>query len=159
MRVILYAVSAIVIPSRAMFQAVRDHRNAQAGEMAARPRRDLSKLDTQTKGFLDTIIVASDPSVIAAFEKRIEALDTEKRLIEDKLNQSPNPARTYARITLKPLENMGFRLTKQAGIGAQTSLCRSFRCDRRTGYLTPELSLPFMLLGKIPMNKKMVPLT
>ncbi len=150
---------------RAMFKAAWDQRYAQAGEMAARLKRELIKLDKQTEGFLDRIVEATNPSVITAYEKRIEKLDTEKRLIKEKLSQSARPTRSFdelIELTIEFLSNP-WKIWSSGQLNMRRLVLKLAFADRlayhrNTGYRTPELSLPFKLLGEISMNKKdMVP--
>ena len=102
---------------------------------------------------LDRIVEATVPSVIKAFEERIQKLESDKLLIEEKLAKTGQPIRAFDemyRTALRYLENPFhiWELGRFEDKRAVLKLTFSDRLvyERGKGYRTPKLSLPFKVL-------------
>lgn len=150
---------------RAMFKDAWAQRSAQAAHMAKQMQSELGKIDNQINGFLDRIVDAENPSVIGAYEKRIEKLESQKRLIEEKSGKQSIPRYGFDELIelacdfiASPwnLWNSGQlhlrRLVLKLAFAERMTYCRE------SGYRTPEISLPFKMLEGIQNPQKdMVP--
>lgn len=67
--------------ARRMFRNLWDHRLGQADSQAKALKSELTKVEGQVAQFLDRVVEASVPSVIAAYEERIRKLEEKKLLI------------------------------------------------------------------------------
>ena len=86
---------ALITVADKMFRGLWDHCvTAQAA------RKDVfvkegKKIDRTIEGLLDRIVEAESASVIKAFEKRIETLQKEKLVIEEKIAGASRPVKPY----------------------------------------------------------------
>ncbi len=61
-------------------------------------RQELSSVAKQIDGLMDRIVDAESPTVIAAYEKRIEKLEREKLVLKEKLQNSGGRQRASAEV-------------------------------------------------------------
>lgn len=73
---------------QAMFKDAWSQRSTQAAQIKQGYERELVQTDTQIAGFLDRIVDRAILSVIAAYEKRIEALEGSKLVIAEKMQNA-----------------------------------------------------------------------
>ena len=71
--------------ARAMFKDLWDHRLATRAARAKALKADIMKVERQVSQFLDRITDASVPSVIAAYESRIKALEDRKIVLMENI--------------------------------------------------------------------------
>jgi len=150
---------------KALFIDARDQHIAQAKAAGAHMTAELRKLDKQITQLLDRIVDTASPSVIAAYERRIEALEKNKLLLQEKLSEQPTPRRTYDGIlehTLAFLANPCKLWCSERFEHKRTVLKLAFAerlayCPNG-GYRTPKTTLPFRVLGgSYGLEKEMVP--
>ncbi len=141
---------------RAMFTDAWKQRQAQASSLTDGLKRELTKLENQIDGFLNRIVDASSPSVITAYEKKIESLETQKLLIEDKLQNGSQPRYTFDELIELTCDFLASpwnlwrsgqlhlrRLVLKLAFAERMIYCR------KNGYRTAKLSLPFKVLDQI----------
>lgn len=78
-----------------MFRDLWDHRLGQAESQAKALKSELEKIEGQVTLFLDRVVEASIPSVIAAYEDRIRKLEENKLLIVERLSNTARPASRF----------------------------------------------------------------
>ncbi|WP_375205370.1 recombinase family protein [Hyphococcus sp.] len=142
--------------AKKMFRQAWDLRLAQGEAMKDTLRRDLKKVDTQIEALMDRIVDASSMTVIAAYEKRISALERDKLSIEEKLVDTGAPLHAFEEMfehSLKFLANPLKLWLSDRIEHKRTALKLTFSerlaYDRNQGFRTPETTLPFKALGGI----------
>ncbi len=138
----------------AMFRRAWDMRSEQAKEMHRAADRKIKECDKQIDSLLTRILDATNARVIAAYENKIDELDSQKaRHIENREKQV-EPAGSFEE-KLEPaltfLSNP-FKLWESGHIAVRQivlKLCLSDRLEycRNTGPRTPALAFPFKALG------------
>lgn len=88
-----------VTPSETLFRIARKmfadlwvHRERQAKNQGKALKAQLAKIETQVGQYLDRILDASVPSVIAAIEERVRRLKEEKLVIREQMASAKRPA-------------------------------------------------------------------
>ena len=140
--------------ARAMFKELWDHRLSQAAAEAKAQSAELVKIERQVSQFLDRILDASVPSVIAAYEERVRKLEADKIVIQERLANAARPASSFEdtlRTALAFLANPWKLWESQRLEDRRTVLKLTFadhlRYLRGEGFRTASLSLPFNVLG------------
>ncbi|WP_375261749.1 hypothetical protein [Palleronia sp.] len=77
-----------------MFRDIWDARLARSDEATKTLKSDLKKIEGQIETMLDRIVESNTGSVVAAYEKRISKLETQKILIEEQVAKSGKPLHT-----------------------------------------------------------------
>lgn len=57
--------------------------------------RKRASIDSQVAGLLDRIVEAANPSVVSAYEKRIQKLEADKILLSEKIEYAGKPRRLF----------------------------------------------------------------
>lgn len=142
-----------------MFKTLWEHRRDSQLAHKAQIEKHLRKVEKDIENILDRIVDAQSGAVIAAFEKRIEALQKEKIVLEEKLNHSEHPAKPFdqmyrtAMVYLKnPFEIWHLGAFEEKRAVLKLTFTNRLIYDRKTGYRTPELSLPFNALKGFQMH-------
>ncbi|MFT4014270.1 MAG: zinc ribbon domain-containing protein, partial [Paracoccus sp. (in: a-proteobacteria)] len=117
-------------------------------------QRQLSEVGKQIDGLLDRIVDATNPTVIGAYEKRIEKLERERFVLAERVVQSVPPKgrlEEVIELSLKFLSSPWNIYKNGSHAMRQTVLRLAFseplKYQRNEGYRTPELSFPFRALG------------
>ncbi|GEC17506.1 hypothetical protein [Nitrobacter winogradskyi] len=113
------------------------------------------KIEKQVAALLERILDASLPSVITAYENRIEKLAAEKLLIRERMTETTRPAREFDKTVRTAL---GFLASpwnlwrserledKRAVLKLAFAMRLQYRCGE--GFRTTDLSLPFNMLDQ-----------
>jgi site-specific DNA recombinase len=131
-----------------------NHRLAQAEAQAKALGAELVKIEREVSQFLDRILEASVPSVIAAYEERIRKLEEEKHLINERMADAGRPASSFGdtfRTALAFLSNP-WNLWSSGHLEARRTVlklafARRLEYSREEGFRTMDLTLPFKVLG------------
>lgn len=83
---------------KAMLNNAWSQRKAQAKARKDEINRDIAKLNKQLDGLLDRIVESNNPTVIAAYEKKVTKLEHSKLMLIDKMDQDAKPKHTLAGI-------------------------------------------------------------
>ena len=139
--------------AKVMFKNAWDQRLAQLASVIERLRQDAGKIDKQIEQLLDRIVEAENPSVIAAYEKRIAKLEKQKLAMSEKLENGSKPCHTYEELFEHALTFLASpcklwdsgqfdlkRIVLRLAFAERISYCRE------KGFRTPNLSLPFKVL-------------
>ena len=81
--------------ARVMFKDLWDHRLATGAERTKALKTELAKVNQQVEQFLDRIADAAVPSVIAAYEARIKALEERKIILAENIAKTGRPVRSF----------------------------------------------------------------
>ena len=144
-----------------MFRSLWDHRLGQADSQAKALKSELAKVDGQVAQFLDRVVEATVPSVIAAYEDRIRKLEESKLLIVERLNNAARPASTFEdalRTALDFLANpwnlwQSDRLEDRRTV-LKLTFAERLRYKCKEGFRTASLSLPFNIITQILSDEK-----
>jgi site-specific DNA recombinase len=143
-----------------LFFKAWEQRASRAEEIAKALRDELRKTEQQIEQLLDRIVESSTTSVIAAYERRIAALEREKLVIIEKLQANAAPRLGSAQQfelafrflgnphelwTSQRLENR--RLVLKLTFADRLAYCRN------GGFRTPKTTLPFKALGAVQAGK------
>ena len=140
--------------ARAMFRQAWDIRSAQAEETLKSRKEHIGSLDKQIDAVLARVVEASNPTVIRAYEGKIEALERDKLKLGEQLHNSIAPRGTFddfIELSLKFLANP-YKLWESGNITLRRTLLRLVFSERiaycrNEGYRTPKITLPFKALG------------
>ena len=137
-----------------MFKTLWNHREATQQARQKTLEQESNDTGRKIEQLLDRIIDASSPMVAKALEKRIDDLQSQKLVIEEKLGNCGRPIRPYDemyRTSLRFLQEphkiwaLGRFEDKRAVL--KLAFTDRLTYARNEGYRTPDLSLPFKLLG------------
>ena len=139
--------------AKAMFKDAWNQRSRQAEAMQVTLKADIKATEKQIDGLLERIMDVSSPTVINAYEAKIEKLERNKRVLAEKLqsggkskgrfNDSIEHALTFLANPWKIWNSGKFTLQRtvlRLAFSERISYCR------KTGYRTPKTTLPFKVL-------------
>ncbi|MBM7069949.1 recombinase family protein [Actibacterium sp. 188UL27-1] len=142
--------------AKTMFKDIWDVRLAQAAEASKTLGKDIHKIEGQIEALLDRIVESGTGSVIAAYEKRIAKLESEKVLLEERMAYGGKPLNTLEEsfeLALRFLSSP-WNIWKNGRIEWQKTVLRlafvePIRYSRNQGVRTPNFSFPFKVLEGI----------
>lgn len=112
------------------------------------------KIDNQVSQFLERILDASVPSVIGAYEERIQKLEMDKRIIKEKAAESGKPANTFDdalrtafEFLSNPLNLWGSERLEDRHAVLKLAFCDRLEYSREKGFRTANFTMPFKVLG------------
>ena len=137
-----------------MFKKIWDHRLAILGDLIADTRKQAERVDSQIAGLMDRIVDASSDAVVAAYEKRITALEAEKAALTEKakdMGQKPPPFEEVFQTPLAFLANP-LKLWTSGDLNQRRILMKLAFSERPSykrgeGFRTPNIALPFKALA------------
>ena len=147
----------------AMFRDLWVHRAAQAETQAKALKDRLAKIDSQVSQLLTRILDTSVPSVIGAYEEKVQKLESDKLLIKERLATEGRPVSSFddtLRTALAFLANpcnlwSSERLEDRRAV-LKLTFAERLRYKRNEGFRTPDLALPFKVLaGFLPGKNEM----
>ena len=146
--------------ARDMFQVAWETRLSHARAMLGSIKDEIAKVEKNIAEMLERITDVHNPSVIEAYESRIEAMQKDRLVLHEKLkNGVPKRARReeYIEHALCFLSNP-VKLWRSGDFGLQRLVLRLAFSERMVysraeGYRTPKISLPFKVLGDISGSK------
>ena len=140
--------------ARAMFKDLWYHRAALADTQAKALGTKIGKIERQVSQLLERVVDASVPSVIAAYEERIQKLEEDKLVIQEQIANQGRPVSTFEdtlRTALAFLSNPCILWTSGRLENRRTVLKLTFadrlRYKRGKGFRTANTTLPFKVLG------------
>ena len=138
----------------AMFRDAWDQRLAHGIELQKALRGSLTKIDRQIESLLDRIVDASSNAVVSAYEKRISALESEKLVIEEKLESVGRPVRTFEEMFEHAMTFLAnpLNLWLSDRIEHKRTVLKLTFAERlayhpESGFRTPKISMPFKMLA------------
>ena len=140
--------------ARKMFVDLWDERLARAEADEQELRKRLGEIERQSDALLVRIVETESVPVITAYEKKIGALSEEKLLVSEKLENLIPPSGTFEnlfelawRFLSNPWKIWESEVLHLRRLVLRLTFAQQLVYDRKTGYRTPELSLPFKLLS------------
>ncbi len=157
-------------PSRQLVEIAgamfKDYWDAQLGRSASIRKaiqRELREAERSLEKLLDAVVEATNPRVIAAYEKRIEKVERKKLVLQEKERESASPPQSF-----EDLFELSIRF-----LSSPCKLWQTGRFDmqrlvltlafpghltycRETGFRTPQPSVPFSFFQTFSLENKMV---
>ncbi len=141
---------------RLMVESIWGQRQNQLCENKTIIKRDLKSLDKKKDGILKRLIDSDSPVAISAYEHKLEELEKEKLILNEKLAFKPENELTLKEL-FEPLINFlenPHRIWASGHIHLQRMVLRlgfkeGLEYDREKGCLNSKKSLPFKLLGEL----------
>ncbi|MBI1238284.1 MAG: recombinase [Alphaproteobacteria bacterium] len=138
----------------AMFKDAWNMRLAQASETAKLLKANVAQLEKQIEALLDRIVDTGSGTVVAAYEKRIEKLEREKVLAQEKLAANGKPRLTLEESFEHALAFLSnpWNLWSNGDLVERKTVLRLAFLEplaycRKQGLRTPNLAFPFKALG------------
>ncbi len=144
----------------AMFKKIWGEYEARAKAAQMSAKRDLGKIDNQIEDLVDRIMQTTSATVQRAFEHKIETLEDQKRILSEKLSLAPKPLRPLDEMfehAMAFLANPWKLWASDSLQDKRTALKLTFAerlayC-RNEGFRTPNIAMPFKVLGANHMEK------
>ncbi len=142
--------------ARAMFKDLWDHRLAMGVERTKALKVELGKVEQQVNQFLDRIVDASVPSVIATYETRIKALEDRKLVLLEKIGTTGRPVRSFEETVRTAFDFLASpcilwsseRLEDKRAV-LKLAFADRLAYTKKQGFRTPDFSLPFKTLAQV----------
>ena len=139
---------------KAMFQDAWDLRAREADNISARLRQEASQLQLKIDRLVDRLVEADQSSLVAAYEARIERLQHDKRLAEDRYKNASAPSTSFEDTfehALRFLANP-WNIWQSGHLALRRTVLRMVFAEpvtycRKTGLRTAKTTLPFNALG------------
>ena len=148
----------------AMLKQAWDMRLDQQTSQKAELAKQITALDTQIEQTLDKIMGSSNATVIAAFEKRIEELESQKLTLDEKRRQTTGPRLNFTQVFEPAMTFLAnpWKLYKNGSFTMKRLVLRlafhgPVTYTRETGVRTAQPSVIFGLFEKITSKCEMVP--
>lgn len=146
--------------AKAMFIDAWEARRAEAQGAKDAVIRQVKDVEKQIEGLLDRLIEAASPSVVKAYESRIEKLEREKLLLAERASRTlPEKGRLeeFIELSMVFLANP-WNIWKNGPLPLRQAVLRlaflePLRYCRQNGYRTPETAYPFKVLATISGQK------
>lgn len=140
--------------ANAMFKKLWTQRESTQQKRQSLLKQKINKIDRNIEQALDRIVAAESPTVIKAFEKRITDQEKTKLVLQEKLGNCTHPVKSYEhmyRTACDFLQNP-YKIWAFGAFADKRAVLKLAFTDRLTyvrneGYRTPDLSLPFKVLG------------
>lgn len=155
-------------PSKNLYALMRDiftntwnQRDQRRKETEKAALSELKATQKQIDTLLVRILDAQSPTVISAYEDRIDALEKQKLVLRERMDQSRSGADTFEdklELSMRFLRNP-LRLWNSGNLEWQRTVLKLTFADhliycRNSGYRTPNLSMPFKVLRSFSDAKK-----
>lgn len=141
--------------ARKMLKKLWDHQQANGETQAKALSAQLVKIERQVSGFLERILDATVPSVIAAYEDRVRRLEEEKLAVKERMANAKRPAQDFEKTVRTALDFLAspwnlWRSNRLEDKKAVLKLAFAKRLEYRRGegFRTADLALPFKLLDR-----------
>ena len=147
--------------SRDAFADIWNQRMGSSKTRAQAIKAELRKCDDDIAALLDRVIEVKSPTLVKAYEDRIQALDLRKLELTENLARSGKPVQDFQssfRTAMEFLANP-YKLWVSGRIDYRRIVLKLAFSDRIAyargeGFRTPEIALPFRLLRRLEGGKK-----
>ena len=146
-----------------LFKGLWKHRGAQVQDQSKALAAELAKVDQQVAQLLERILDASLPSVIAAYENRIRALEEKKLLINEKMANAGHPNKNFDKALRTALVFLSspWNIWDSGQLEERRTVLKLAFSDRlqykrNEGFRTADLALPFKMLAEISGSQEMM---
>jgi site-specific DNA recombinase len=142
--------------ARAIFKDLWDKQAKAAASLSASLRKEARDLDRQIKLTVDRLVETDSPAVVAAYERRVAELEKSKLEYEEKAVTCVAPKRDHDETFRTALAFLAspWNLWESNRLEDKRAVLKLtfgglLKYDRESGFRTPDLSLPFKMLGEI----------
>lgn len=139
-----------------MFREIWDDLRDRQEETARVLEKDLVGIDAQVGQFLDRIVETSNPAIVSAYEKRIGDLESQKLLVQEKINQCGRTLpdfdqtfRTGMTLLAKPYEYWASGDMADKVNVLRLCFADNLIYDRNSGFRTARTALPFLVMDDL----------
>lgn len=147
--------------TKAMIENIWEARLNDAKQAKAEITHKLKVLDKKITKVVDRLVQATSDTIVAAYERELQKLEHEKRLLKEQQAGVLEPQKSFEesfKLAMALAANPWI-LCEKGGFGHKRLLLRlaiprTLTYHTKNGFLNPELSLPFKLLGGVNMQKK-----
>ncbi len=146
--------------ARAMFVDVWEMRLAEARNAKKTLETQIKDIESQIEGLLDRIVEAVSPSVIQAYEARIEKLERQKIRLADQAAQTVPPQGRLEEFIEHALEFLAspWNIYAKGSIALKRAVLKlafsePLQYSRENGYRTAKTTFPFKVLAEISTPK------
>ncbi|GAB5471293.1 MAG: hypothetical protein Kilf2KO_43230 [Rhodospirillales bacterium] len=137
-----------------MFRDLWDHQAKHTENAARSLKQDIQSAESKVDQMVERIVDATNPRVIAAFEKRIDEMERQKLVLQEKMLQIGKPRRTFDEmfeLSMRFLSNP-CKIWNSGRIEAQRLVLKLVFLEhlaycRNEGFRTPKTAFPFNVLG------------
>ena len=145
---------------KAMFKDVWAQRMAQAESMLHGLKREAVQVDKKIESLLDRLVETENPRVIAAYEKRLSKLETDKLVLAEKQQNGVKPAHSFDdlfELATSFLANP-WKLWESGQLTLKRTVLKLAFYERiaycwNQGLRTPKTTLPFKVLEGLHIGK------
>ena len=146
--------------AKAMFSEIWDARWESQKERHNALTENAVTIDSKISKLIDRIMNSNSERLISAYEKEIETLEAQKRLMADQTAQPIEPARSFETAFRAAMQflSMPWKLWESGDYHQQRLLLKlavpkAIPYCKENGFSNREFSLPFKLLGGMNMQK------
>ena len=149
-----------------MFRDLWDAKLVSGRTQGASLEKDMALIERKIETLLDRIVETSGDSIIAAYEKRIRDLETQKAVMRDKIANCGKPLKGFGETYRTAFDFLAnpCKLWHSPHIEDRRAVLKlvfaePLPYERGVGYRTAQISMPFKMLGGMERaGKEMVPL-
>ncbi|MGJ8527454.1 recombinase family protein [Maritalea sp.] len=142
--------------ARAAFKSIWNQRSKQIEQTLESLKSEVIATDKQIQNLLDRIMSTTNTTVITAYEKKINDLELQMSLAQERLGNSAIPKGRFEDFIEHALNFLAnpYKLWESGKPHLQSMVLRLAFSEhlaycRKEGYRTPKTSLPFRMLGQI----------
>ena len=139
-----------------MFEELWDHQLKAQQSRKKSLGAEITKITDQIETLLDRIVEAESSSVISAFEKRIDTLEKDRLVLQEKIANSGRPPRSFDETFRTAMDFLAspWKLWHSDKLEAKRAVLKlAFTAPpayvRNEGFRTPETALPFKALAAL----------
>lgn len=144
-----------------VFRDLWNRRDKDTKEQRAALKLETVAVEKKIGQFLDRIVEAENPTVISAYESKIGELERDKLILAEKIAKCGTPARDYDDVFQTGMAFLAnpWNLWETGELEDRRAMLKlvftgHLVYDRKTGFQTPEISLPFKALEEISGPKR-----
>jgi site-specific DNA recombinase len=144
-----------------MFRDLWDKRAMEGKERRTALKLEKADVERKISQFLDRIVDADSPTVIGAYERRIGKLERDKLILAENIAKCGTPARDYDEVFQTAMTFLAnpWNLWETGALEDRRAMLKlvfagNLIFARKTGFQTPEISLPFKALEDFSSQKR-----
>ena len=150
----------VFVIAKDMFTHIWEGRDAQMKSVLQTAQKQIDGFDEQIGKLLDSVVAASSPTVISAFEKRIEKLEREKLVVAESMkNQTTSHGRFGEKFELAmQFLSSPYKIWINGDLEwkrmvLKLAFSEHLLYSRNGGFRTPKTALPFKVLGDFSISQ------
>jgi site-specific DNA recombinase len=136
-----------------IFRDLWEKRAGSSKTEATQMRVEIGNVENQISKLLDRLVDAESTAVISAYERKVEKLERKKELLKEKVAKCGTVAKDYDGTFQTALQFLSspWNLWETGKLEDRRAMLRlvfgsNIKFDRKSGFQTPEISLPFKAL-------------